>query len=118
MAATISANPFLVPQSPWIVPSQFIAQSNPYAAQSLQQTQQLLQVVTQQLQQLQQLEYVQQQQLQQLQQVLQSIPVQLAQLQHIQLAQHGQPLPFAPAGIPPSPLWSASQIGAQPSYVM
>lgn len=118
MAATISANPFLVPQSPWILPSQLLAQSNPYATQSLQQTQQLLQVVTQQLQQLQQLEYAQQQQLQQLQQVLQSIPVQLAQLQHIQFAHHAQPLPFAPAGISPSPLWSASQFGAQPSYVM
>lgn len=117
MAATISANPFLVPQSPWLVPNQPIA-TNPYAAQSLQQTQQLLQVVAQQLQQLQQLEYVQQQQLQQLQHVLQSIPVQLAQLQHIQFAQHAQQSPFAPVGIPMSPLWSASQIGAQPSYVM
>jgi hypothetical protein len=109
MAATISANPFLVPQSPWLLPNQLIAASNPYAAQPLQQTQQLLQVATQQLQQLQQLVYVQQHQLQQLQHVVQSIPMQLAQLQQT---------PFAPAGLAMSPLWSGSQIGALPSYIM
>jgi hypothetical protein len=115
MAATISANPFLVPQSPWLLPNQLIAASNPYAAQPLQQTQQLLQVATQQLQQLQQLVYVQQHQLQQLQHVVQSIPMQLAQLQQSQFAQQ---TPFAPAGLAMSPLWSGSQIGALPSYVM
>jgi hypothetical protein len=112
----ISANPFLVPQSIWQSPIQGVSAFNPYAVQQpLQQTQQLLQVVAQQLQQLQQLEYVQQHQLQQLQQVVQSIPAQLVQLH---LAQQTQQQPFNPAGIPLSPLWSASQVGSQPNYVM
>lgn len=96
----INANPWMLQQ-----PSTF----GQYAAQPLQQIQQLLQSVPQQLQQLLYLGYVQQQQLQQLQQVLQLIPVQIAQLQH----------PFA-SGAPTVPLWSAAPqvIGGQPGYLM
>lgn len=114
----VSANPFLVPQVPWQTPSQPIGALNPYTAQPVQQAQQVLQSVLQQVQQLLQLEYLKQHQLHQLQQVLLSVPAQLAQLQqHPQFGQQTQQS-FVPGGIPISPLWSASQTGFQPNYVM
>lgn len=115
----VSANPFLVPQAPWQVQSQPIGALNPYTAQSVHQAQQVLQSVLQQVQQLLQLEYLKQHQLQQLQQVLLAVPAQFAQLQqHVQFGQQTQQQPFVPGAIPISPLWSASQTGFQPSYVM
>jgi hypothetical protein len=113
----VSANPFsqLQSQSPMQVPG-VVA---PYASHALLQTQQALQAAVQQLQQLLQIEYLKQQQLQQLHYLVQQIPVQLAQLQQqIQIAQQSQQQPFVPAGIAMSPLWSTSQIGAQPNYLM